>query len=75
MPAASTCPGLLGEAGRETMIKWFAFAFALIALCTAADERKVREEFDRVWSRIDGQKCIMMVVLTPSGQATICAPQ
>jgi hypothetical protein len=57
------------------MIKWFAFAFALIALCTAADERKVREEFDRVWSRIDGQKCIMMVVLTPSGQATICAPQ
>jgi hypothetical protein len=57
------------------MIKWLAFFFAIIALCSSADERKVRGEFDRVWSRIDGQKCLMMVVLTPSGQATICAPQ
>lgn len=54
---------------------WVAFVIALIALTTAADERKVRSEFDRVWSRLDGKQCLLMVVLTPTGQATICAPQ
>lgn len=60
------------------MIKWLALFFAFIALTSSADERKVREEFDRMKARIDlieGDKCTLMVVLTPSGQSTICAKQ
>lgn len=57
------------------MVKWIALILALIAIGTAADESKVRAEFERINARIDGRKCMLMVVLTPSGQATICAPQ
>jgi hypothetical protein len=58
------------------MIKWWAFIFALIALFTAADEKKVRAEFDRVQARLDAienRKCTLMAVTTPSGIASICA--
>lgn len=34
------------------MIKWFAFWFALIALCSSADRTKVQAEFDRMEARL-----------------------
>lgn len=58
------------------MIKWFAFFFAIIALCSSADESKVRAEFDRMKARLDAverAQCTLMVVSTPSGTSTICA--
>jgi hypothetical protein len=58
------------------MVKWLAFSFALLALFTSADERKVRNEFEMIEMRlkaIEGGKCLLMVVLTPTGQATVCA--
>ena len=59
------------------MIKWMALIFALLALFSAADERKTREAFERVDARIgslEHKTCTLMVVLTPTGQTTICAP-
>lgn len=59
-------------------MKWIAFFMALIALTTAADERKVREEFDRVKARLDSieaRKCTLMAVSTPTGVTSICAIQ
>lgn len=58
------------------MVKWLAFGFALIALFTSADEHKVRNEFEMMEARlkaVEGGKCILMIVLTPTGQATVCA--
>lgn len=60
------------------MIKWLALIFAMLALFSAADERKVRSEFDIVEARLkalERAQCVMMVVLTPGGRSTICAPQ
>ncbi|PDT71760.1 hypothetical protein CO683_00955 [Bradyrhizobium ottawaense] len=60
------------------MLKWWAFIFAIIALVTSADEKKVRAEFDRVQIRLDAienRKCTLMAVTTPSGVASICALQ
>jgi hypothetical protein len=45
------------------MVKWFAFFFAIIALFSSADERKVREEFGRMEARlkaIEGGKCTLI---------------
>ena len=60
------------------MIKWLAFFFAIVALTSSADERKVRAEFDRMKARLDAvedRKCILMAVTTPTGVASICANQ
>lgn len=57
------------------MIKWIALLFAWIALVTAADERKVSESFARIEARVqllESAKCQMMVVMTPSGESTVC---
>ncbi|WP_439398619.1 hypothetical protein ACRQ5Q_14865 [Bradyrhizobium sp. PMVTL-01] len=60
------------------MIKWIALILALAALHNAADANKVGAELDRLRSRVEhleGGKCTLMQVLTPSGTATICAIQ
>lgn len=60
------------------MIKWLAFFFALIALCSSADESKVRSQFDQMETRlhaIENRKCTLMAVDTPSGIKSICVDQ
>jgi len=58
------------------MIKWLALWFAMLALFTAADRSKTTDAFNAMEARIgriENKQCTLMVVLTPSGQTTICA--
>jgi hypothetical protein len=58
------------------MVKWFALVIALVALTTAADERKTSAEFTTVEDRlkaVEGAECTLLQVMTPSGRVTICA--
>lgn len=60
------------------MVKWLAFWFAVLALLTSADERQTRKAIERIEVRLkplEDQKCTLMVVLTPSGQTTVCTHQ
>ena len=49
------------------MIKWLAFVLAILALLALDDIQA------RIGSLENNRTCTLMVVLTPSGQATICA--
>lgn len=56
------------------MVKWIALILALIAITRAADDEKVSAKFRELESRID-RRCTLMQVVTPTGNATICAIQ
>ena len=59
------------------MVKWLALMLSLIALFTAADERKTRAEFDLMEARLramEAKTCVLMAVNTPTGVTSICAP-
>jgi hypothetical protein len=59
------------------MIKWLALTIALVALFSAADQRKTHDAFDKIDARlkaIENRKCNLMAVSTPDGVASICAP-
>lgn len=52
-------------------MKWVAFIFALLALAGTPS----KSEMDRINSavtKIETQSCMMMLVRTPTGEATIC---
>ena len=56
------------------MIKWSAFFMAWFALVFTPSDT----DFHKLKSRIEGierRQCLLMVVLTPTGQATVCAVQ
>lgn len=50
---------------------WIAYLLALFAILISPSNSKVNDTADRV-ERLERQQCTMMVVLTPTGQATVC---
>lgn len=53
------------------MVKWIALVLALIALTSSANNDDLQKLKARL-EAIEGRKCTLMAVATPSGSAWIC---